>query len=132
MIMRHGMPLGWWMAADMIPQTSHYVSVGSRRYMEWQTLAFEATVGSKGGIARSGYRTISGSPTISYTNEDFRPTKSGCRRESHDNQRGLYLNQKEKVRLMRFYQKYRLRSQQLTERLFENRIADRGLGSDFT
>ena len=69
----------------MIPRTPVYVSVGSRRYMEWQTLAFEATVGSKGGIAQSGYRTISGSPTISYTNEDFRSTMNGYRRESHDN-----------------------------------------------
>ena len=28
----------------MIPQFPGYVSVGSRRYNEWQTLAFEATV----------------------------------------------------------------------------------------
>ena len=36
-------PLGWWMIMDMIPRSQGYVSVGSRRYNEWQTLAFEAT-----------------------------------------------------------------------------------------
>ncbi|CAI5722015.1 unnamed protein product [Peronospora effusa] len=39
----HGPPLGWWMAADMIPRSPGYVSVESRRYNEWQTVAFEAT-----------------------------------------------------------------------------------------
>ena len=44
LVLRHGAPLGLWMAADMIPRSPGYVSVGSRRYNEWQTLAFEATV----------------------------------------------------------------------------------------
>ena len=35
------------MAADMIPRSPGYVSVGSRRYKEWQTLAFEATTDRK-------------------------------------------------------------------------------------
>ena len=35
--------LGWTMAADMVPRYPGYVSVGSRRYNEWQNLAFEAT-----------------------------------------------------------------------------------------
>ena len=43
-ILGHGVSLGMWMANDMIPRTPGYVSVGSRRYMEWQTLALEATV----------------------------------------------------------------------------------------
>ena len=42
-IVHPGSPLGWWMAADMIPRSPGYVSVGSRRYNEWQTLAYEAT-----------------------------------------------------------------------------------------
>ena len=33
------------MASDMIPRSPGYSSVGSRRYAEWQTLAFEATTG---------------------------------------------------------------------------------------
>ena len=33
------------MAADMVPRYPGYVSVGSRRYNEWQNLAFEATTG---------------------------------------------------------------------------------------
>ena len=46
-ILNHGAPSGWWMAADMIPRSPGYVSVGSRRYKEWQTLAFEATTDRK-------------------------------------------------------------------------------------
>ena len=38
-----GPALGWIMAADMVPQYPGYVSIGSRRYSEWQTLEFEAT-----------------------------------------------------------------------------------------
>ena len=39
----YGAPLAFWMTADMIPRLQGYVSDGSRRYKEWQTLAFEAT-----------------------------------------------------------------------------------------
>ncbi|CAI5729967.1 unnamed protein product [Peronospora destructor] len=39
-----GVQLGMWMPADMVPRTPGYVSVGSRRYNEWQTLAYEVTV----------------------------------------------------------------------------------------
>ena len=35
--------LRWNMAADMVPRYTGYVSVESRRYNDWQTLAFEAT-----------------------------------------------------------------------------------------
>ena len=38
-----GPALCWTMAADMVPRYAGYVSVESRRYNEWQTLAFEAT-----------------------------------------------------------------------------------------
>ena len=31
------------MTSDMIPRSPGYVSIGSRRYTEWQTLTFEAT-----------------------------------------------------------------------------------------
>ena len=31
------------MVADMMPRLQVYVSVGSRRYNEWQTFAFEAS-----------------------------------------------------------------------------------------
>lgn len=42
-ILRWGTPLGMWMMPDAIPRSQGYVSVGSRKYREWQTLAFEAT-----------------------------------------------------------------------------------------
>ena len=42
-ILNRGVQVGWWMANDMVPRSPGYVSVGSRRYNEWQTLAFEAT-----------------------------------------------------------------------------------------
>ena len=42
-IVNPGASLGWWMNTDMIPRSPVYVSVGSRRYNEWQTLACEAT-----------------------------------------------------------------------------------------
>ncbi|POM72921.1 LOW QUALITY PROTEIN: Eukaryotic/viral aspartic protease, active site, partial [Phytophthora palmivora] len=36
--------VGMWLAGDHIPRMPGFVSVGSRRYMEWQNLALEATV----------------------------------------------------------------------------------------
>ena len=41
-VLRHGAPLGLLMEFDMITRSPRYVSIGSRRYTEWQTLAFEA------------------------------------------------------------------------------------------
>ncbi|OWZ03645.1 LOW QUALITY PROTEIN: hypothetical protein PHMEG_00024583 [Phytophthora megakarya] len=35
--------IGIWLAGDHVPRTPGYVSVGSRRYAEWQNLAFQAT-----------------------------------------------------------------------------------------
>ena len=46
-ILRWGTPLGFWMVADMIPRSQGFVSVESRRYNEWQALAFEATTDLK-------------------------------------------------------------------------------------
>uniref|UniRef100_A0AAV1UUC2 Uncharacterized protein n=1 Tax=Peronospora matthiolae TaxID=2874970 RepID=A0AAV1UUC2_9STRA len=43
-ILGHGPALDWIMAAYMVPRYPGYVSFGSRRYNEWQTLAFEATI----------------------------------------------------------------------------------------
>ena len=42
-ILNHGASLALWMTSDMIPRSPGYVSIGSRRYTEWQTLTFEAT-----------------------------------------------------------------------------------------
>ena len=39
----YGPPLALWMTEDMIPRSQRYVSVGLRRYKEWQTLVFKAT-----------------------------------------------------------------------------------------
>ena len=46
-ILRWVTPIGLCMVADTIPQSQGYVSVGSRRYNEWQTLAFKATADRK-------------------------------------------------------------------------------------
>ena len=43
-IISSGTPLALWMPADMIPVSPVYMSVGSGRYKEWQTLEFEASV----------------------------------------------------------------------------------------
>ena len=43
----HRPALGWIMATDIVPRYPGYVSVGSRRLNEWQTLAFEATTESE-------------------------------------------------------------------------------------
>ena len=42
-ILGHGASLSVWMASDMIPRSPGYVSIGSRRYTEWQTLTFQVT-----------------------------------------------------------------------------------------
>ena len=43
MLLRWGTTLELWMVADTIPRSQGYVSVESRRYNEWQNLAFKAT-----------------------------------------------------------------------------------------
>ena len=42
-ILRWETLLGLWIVADMIPRLQGYVSLGSRRYNDWKTLAFEDT-----------------------------------------------------------------------------------------
>ncbi|KAG3207289.1 hypothetical protein PC129_g21499 [Phytophthora cactorum] len=39
--------IGMWLALDSVPRSPGYVSVGSRRYREWQNLAYEATTESR-------------------------------------------------------------------------------------
>ena len=46
-IIGQGASLDLWMAFDMILRSPGYASVDSRRYKEWQTLAFEATTERK-------------------------------------------------------------------------------------
>ncbi|POM63502.1 Hypothetical protein PHPALM_21088 [Phytophthora palmivora] len=43
-ILQEDVRVGIWLAGDHIPRMPGFVSVGSRRYMEWQNLALEATV----------------------------------------------------------------------------------------
>ena len=44
MVLNYGSPLALRMTDNIIPRSKVYVSAGSRRYNEWQTLACEATV----------------------------------------------------------------------------------------
>ena len=41
-ILPQGFLLGIWMEKDMVARTPGYVSIGSQKYNEWQTLAYEA------------------------------------------------------------------------------------------
>ncbi|KAE8901708.1 hypothetical protein PF005_g25032 [Phytophthora fragariae] len=43
LILQRDMKIGMWLAGDRVPRQPGFVSVGSRRYAEWQTLAWEAT-----------------------------------------------------------------------------------------
>ncbi|POM80573.1 Hypothetical protein PHPALM_1570 [Phytophthora palmivora] len=43
-ILQEDVRIGIWLSGDHIPRMPGFVSVGSRRYMEWQNLALEATV----------------------------------------------------------------------------------------
>ncbi|GMF58178.1 unnamed protein product [Phytophthora fragariaefolia] len=42
-ILQRDVKLGIWLAPDAVPRLQGFVSVGKRRYSEWQNLAFEAT-----------------------------------------------------------------------------------------
>ncbi|GMF34495.1 unnamed protein product [Phytophthora fragariaefolia] len=42
---------GMWLASDRIPRLQGFVSVGSRRYMEWQNLALQATTDAGSAMA---------------------------------------------------------------------------------
>ncbi|POM57577.1 Hypothetical protein PHPALM_37889 [Phytophthora palmivora] len=41
--LHEGLRVAMWLSGDRIPRISGYVSVGSRRYAEWQNLAYQAT-----------------------------------------------------------------------------------------
>ncbi|KAE9074076.1 hypothetical protein PF010_g24822 [Phytophthora fragariae] len=43
MILQHDVQIGLQLSGDHVPRQPGFVSVGSRRYAEWQTLAWEAT-----------------------------------------------------------------------------------------
>ncbi|OWZ18350.1 hypothetical protein PHMEG_0007565 [Phytophthora megakarya] len=63
------MRIGIWLDGDHVPRLPGFISIGSRRYMEWQNLALEATVGVGSGdmesetpprsaVERSEYKTL--------------------------------------------------------------------------
>ncbi|EGZ04455.1 hypothetical protein PHYSODRAFT_343257 [Phytophthora sojae] len=43
LVLRQSLQVGMWLAGDRVPRIQGYVSIGSRRYMEWQNLALQAT-----------------------------------------------------------------------------------------
>ncbi|OWY94356.1 hypothetical protein PHMEG_00035938 [Phytophthora megakarya] len=43
LILHQDLRIGIWLAGDHVPGIPGFISVGSRRYMEWQNLALEAT-----------------------------------------------------------------------------------------
>lgn len=40
--------IGTWLPKDIVPRAQGFVSVGSRRYSEWQNLAYLATTDEEG------------------------------------------------------------------------------------
>ncbi|KAE9262688.1 hypothetical protein PR003_g33448, partial [Phytophthora rubi] len=46
LVLQQDMMIGLWLAGGRVPRQPGFVSVGSRRYAEWQTLAWEATIDS--------------------------------------------------------------------------------------
>ncbi|GMF44011.1 unnamed protein product [Phytophthora fragariaefolia] len=49
-VLQRDVKLGIWLALDAVPRLQGFVSVGSRRYSEWQNLAFEATTDLQEGL----------------------------------------------------------------------------------
>ncbi|EGZ11003.1 hypothetical protein PHYSODRAFT_337767, partial [Phytophthora sojae] len=43
LVLRQNHQVGMWLAGDRVPRIQGYVSVGSRRYLEWQNLVLQAT-----------------------------------------------------------------------------------------
>ncbi|OWZ00169.1 hypothetical protein PHMEG_00028708 [Phytophthora megakarya] len=43
LILQQDQRIGIWLAGDHVPRIPGFISIGSRRYMEWQNLALEAT-----------------------------------------------------------------------------------------
>ena len=62
-------PLGMWMTINMIPRSPGYVSVVSRRYNEWQTLAFEATVDRRTIVAENSKQPLVDHPKYTIPTE---------------------------------------------------------------
>ncbi|OWZ11645.1 hypothetical protein PHMEG_00015307 [Phytophthora megakarya] len=68
LILHQGQRIGIWLAGDHVPRIQGFISIGSRRYMEWQNLALEATTDTRSeemevkiplvpAVERSGYET---------------------------------------------------------------------------
>ncbi|OWY96435.1 hypothetical protein PHMEG_00033298 [Phytophthora megakarya] len=47
LIMHQDQRIGIWLAGDHVPRIPGFISIGSRRYMEWQNLALEATTDTR-------------------------------------------------------------------------------------
>ncbi|GMF16092.1 unnamed protein product [Phytophthora fragariaefolia] len=62
LIMHGGERIGIWLAGDRVPRLPGFVSIGSRRYIEWQSPAFQATV--DGGPIESEVAETSPRPTV--------------------------------------------------------------------
>ncbi|OWZ05239.1 hypothetical protein PHMEG_00022710 [Phytophthora megakarya] len=43
LILHQDQPIGIWLAGDHVPRIRGFISIGSRRYMDWQNLALEGT-----------------------------------------------------------------------------------------
>ena len=77
----YGASLVLWMTEDIIPRSRGYVSVGSRRYKERQTLACEATTDREKEEMEVYAGPLVDHPTYERkTHPNFDPTKSGIRR----------------------------------------------------
>ncbi|OWY98540.1 LOW QUALITY PROTEIN: hypothetical protein PHMEG_00030673 [Phytophthora megakarya] len=47
LIMHQDQRIGIWLAGDHVPRLPDFISIGSRRYMEWQNLVLEATTDTR-------------------------------------------------------------------------------------
>ncbi|OWZ09713.1 LOW QUALITY PROTEIN: reverse transcriptase [Phytophthora megakarya] len=47
LILHRDQQIGIWLAGDHVPRIPGFISIGSRRYMEWQNLALEATTDTR-------------------------------------------------------------------------------------
>ncbi|OWY90402.1 LOW QUALITY PROTEIN: hypothetical protein PHMEG_00041482, partial [Phytophthora megakarya] len=47
LILHQDQRIGIWLAGDHVPRIPGFISIGSRRYMEWQNLALEATTDTR-------------------------------------------------------------------------------------
>ncbi|OWZ10249.1 reverse transcriptase [Phytophthora megakarya] len=49
LILHQDQRIGIWLAGDHVPRIPGFISIGSRRYMEWKNLALEATTDARSG-----------------------------------------------------------------------------------